>query len=128
MYLSAISGGYQIQKSVKHQSQRGLVIYEKQIRLFTQKKDDMMFGGILELHLDSEGQTIPRIVELCCLEVEARGINSVGIYRLSGNAATIQKIRSSLNKNEPIPSIEELDINVVTNLLKCLSKFTINYY
>jgi len=45
---------------------------------------------------------IPRIVSLCVKEVEARGLQSVGIYRLSGPASTIQKYRAAFNKGKCI--------------------------
>ncbi|KAJ3084935.1 N-chimaerin, partial [Quaeritorhiza haematococci] len=79
----------------------------------------LVFGGILELQVQKEGRPIPSIVELCCEEVERRGLKSQGIYRLSGNAATVQKLRMQFNQQE-IPDLadEELDINVVSSVLK----------
>jgi hypothetical protein len=99
---------------------------------------DLTFGGYLDLQLDKENRSVPRVVELCCAEVERRGIASVGIYRLSGNAATIQKIKTMFNqrmkKNISILGCymltiiiieeevrfddEDMDINVVTGVMK----------
>jgi hypothetical protein len=56
-----------------------------------------IFGGFL--HMEEDGD-IPRIVSLCIKEVEARGLKSVGIYRLSGPASTIQKYRASFNNSK----------------------------
>ncbi|KAI7851855.1 hypothetical protein BDC45DRAFT_571731 [Circinella umbellata] len=73
-----------------------------------------LFGGFLTMGKDGE---LPRVVQMCIEEVEARGLNSVGIYRLSGPASCIQRYRAAFNRNEPI-SFEDTDINAVTGLLK----------
>ncbi|KAJ3109449.1 Rho GTPase-activating protein 15 [Phlyctochytrium planicorne] len=76
-----------------------------------------IFGS--DLHADYDGRKIPEVVELCCAEIERRGILSQGIYRLSGNTTTIQKLRSQFNQNEPVRlDSEDIDINVVSGLLK----------
>ncbi|ORY93794.1 hypothetical protein BCR43DRAFT_495342 [Syncephalastrum racemosum] len=77
--------------------------------------DDSIFGGYL--HMEPDG-SIPRVVRLCVEEVEARGLTSVGIYRLSGPASAIQKYRAAFNRNENISFADEPDINVATGLLK----------
>ncbi|KAF7725377.1 hypothetical protein EC973_009644 [Apophysomyces ossiformis] len=74
-----------------------------------------VFGGFLRLN--SQGN-VPSVVSLCIKEVEERGMESVGIYRLSGPASTIQKYRSIFNCNEPVSFADEHDINVMTGLLK----------
>lgn len=58
-----------------------------------------VFGGYLRMEDNGD---IPRIVSLCVKEVEARGLQSVGIYRLSGPASTIQKYRAAFNKGKCI--------------------------
>ncbi|KAJ3036997.1 Rho GTPase-activating protein 27 [Rhizophlyctis rosea] len=79
----------------------------------------VVFGGLLEAQLQKEGKSIPTFVEQCVQEVERRGLQSQGIYRLSGNAATIQKIKSQYNAGEPVQLDDEtLDINVVSGSLK----------
>lgn len=56
-----------------------------------------IFGGFLRLE---ENGDIPNIVTLCITEVEKRGLESVGIYRLSGPASTIQKYRAAFNNSK----------------------------
>lgn len=56
-----------------------------------------VFGGFLRME---ENGDIPHIVTLCINEVEARGLDSVGIYRLSGPASAIQKYRASFNNSK----------------------------
>ncbi|CEP12575.1 hypothetical protein [Parasitella parasitica] len=74
-----------------------------------------VFGGYLRME---DNGYIPRVVSLCIQQVEARGLQSVGIYRLSGPASTIQKYRTAFNKGENVSFQEEHDINTVTGLLK----------
>jgi hypothetical protein len=56
-----------------------------------------IFGGFLRME---ENGDIPHIVTLCIKEVEAKGLESVGIYRLSGPATTIQKYRAAFNNSK----------------------------
>ncbi|KAJ3055843.1 Rho GTPase-activating protein 27 [Rhizophlyctis rosea] len=78
-----------------------------------------VFGGILESQLAKEGRQIPLVVEQSIAEVEKRGLQSQGIYRLSGNAATIQKIKAQFNAGETVQLDDDaLDINVVSGALK----------
>lgn len=48
---------------------------------------------------------VPLIVTTCVQEVERRGINDVGIYRISGLSAEIQKMRKAFEKSENKKSI-----------------------
>lgn len=57
-----------------------------------------VFGGYLRM----DGDEVPHIVSLCITEVEARGLESLGIYRLSGPASTIQKYRASFNNSKSV--------------------------
>lgn len=47
-----------------------------------------------------ENGDIPYIVTECVKEVEAKGLKSVGIYRLSGPASTIQKYKGLFNQSK----------------------------
>ncbi|KAI9016416.1 Rho GTPase activation protein [Phycomyces nitens] len=74
-----------------------------------------VFGGFIRL--DDDGK-IPRILRQCVKEVERRGLDSVGIYRISGHKSSVQKYRAQFNRNEDVHLEEESDINVVASLLK----------
>lgn len=65
-------------------------------------KDPPLFGGDLEMQCkNSRGEfRIPRVVQECIEVVEERGLQSQGIYRLSGNAASIQKLKSDYNNGK----------------------------
>ncbi|GAB5586726.1 hypothetical protein Unana1_01626 [Umbelopsis nana] len=77
-----------------------------------------VFGGYLSNQVSDPSRDIPKLVRMCIEQVDARGLDSVGIYRLSGPAATIQKCRSQFNNHEHVDLSHEPDINVATGLLK----------
>ncbi|KAJ3076528.1 Rho GTPase-activating protein 15 [Podochytrium sp. JEL0797] len=82
-------------------------------------RPELPFGGHLPTQLEFEGTTIPRIVTECIATVESRdGFEVQGIYRLSGNSATIGRLKAAVNTGEVVDLGREDDINVVTGLLK----------
>ncbi|KAJ3179713.1 Rho GTPase-activating protein 9 [Gaertneriomyces sp. JEL0708] len=83
------------------------------------RDEDQVFGGHLpDLISPMSHKHIPRIVEACVTEVDKRGLQSQGIYRLSGNASNVQKIRLQYNESSTADLSEEPDINVIASLLK----------
>ncbi|XP_035244902.1 rho GTPase-activating protein 15 isoform X2 [Anguilla anguilla] len=54
---------------------------------------DQVFGCRLETLCEREKSTVPRFVRMCTEAVERRGLETDGIYRVSGNLAVIQKLR-----------------------------------
>ena len=43
-------------------------------------------------------QRVPLIVAACCRIVEARGLESTGIYRVPGNNAVVSSLQEQLNR------------------------------
>ncbi|KAI9092695.1 Rho GTPase activation protein [Phlyctochytrium arcticum] len=86
------------------------------------RDEDQIFGGHLATQVRPgapPGDNIPVVVRMCVKEVDERGLTSQGIYRLSGNASTVQKIRVQFNQQEHVNlSDESLDINAVASVLK----------
>jgi hypothetical protein len=63
---------------------------------------------------------LPAFITTCVALVEKRGLNSQGIYRLSGNSAIIQRVKAQANLRDYSELInEETDINVVAGVFKC---------
>jgi hypothetical protein len=58
------------------------------------------------------------LVELLIDEIDSRGIDSEGIYRLSGNSSSIKKWKEKVEKGQSLNLQEEGDINVLTGILK----------
>ncbi|XP_041802478.1 rho GTPase-activating protein 9 isoform X6 [Chelmon rostratus] len=63
---------------------------------------DQVFGCRLEMLCERERSTVPRFVKLCTEAVEKRGLDTDGIYRVSGNLAVIQKLRFLVNHERAV--------------------------
>ncbi|CAG8768988.1 5894_t:CDS:2, partial [Acaulospora morrowiae] len=64
---------------------------------------------------------IPILVEKCIAEIEKRGIEEVGIYRIPGSAVAVNKLRAAFNKNADAVDLsgdEYRDINIVSGAFK----------
>ncbi|XP_062852703.1 rho GTPase-activating protein 15 isoform X1 [Trichomycterus rosablanca] len=63
---------------------------------------DQVFGCSLELLCERERTTVPRFVKNCTETVEKKGLETDGIYRVSGNLAIIQKLRFAVNHERAV--------------------------
>ncbi|RXM29496.1 Rho GTPase-activating protein 15 [Acipenser ruthenus] len=81
---------------------------------------DQVFGCHLATLCKREETTIPNFVRQCLKNVEERGLEADGIYRVSGNLATIQKLRFLVDQEEKLNLDDSQweDIHVVTGALK----------
>ncbi|XP_020639887.3 rho GTPase-activating protein 15 isoform X1 [Pogona vitticeps] len=81
---------------------------------------DQLFGSHLHKVCERDGSTVPWFVRICINAVEKRGLDVDGIYRVSGNLATIQKLRFVVNQEEKLNLDDSQweDIHVVTGALK----------
>ena len=67
-----------------------------------------------------EKRAVPFIVTSCVREVERRGISEVGIYRVSGSAVDVAKLKKAYESNpyEAEQMLKECDIHSVAGTLK----------
>uniref|UniRef100_A0A8C2D1M9 Rho GTPase-activating protein 15 n=1 Tax=Cyprinus carpio TaxID=7962 RepID=A0A8C2D1M9_CYPCA len=81
---------------------------------------DRVFGCHLLTLCERERTTVPKFVKLCVEEVEKRGLEADGIYRVSGNLAIIQKLRFLVDQEEELDLGDSQweDIHVITGALK----------
>jgi len=77
-----------------------------------------LFGSELEARAHYEGKSIPYVVSRCIQEVEARGMDFVGIYRKSGGASSMRQIQEAFEKGEELDIGDSVDICGVTSVLK----------
>ncbi|XP_036077994.1 rho GTPase-activating protein 23 isoform X6 [Rousettus aegyptiacus] len=69
----------------------------------------------------TENQLVPLIVAACCRIVEARGLESTGIYRVPGNNAVVSSLQEQLNRGPGDINLQDerwQDLNVISSLLK----------
>ncbi|XP_067168148.1 rho GTPase-activating protein 27 isoform X2 [Apteryx mantelli] len=65
---------------------------------------DQVFGCSLQALCERERSTVPRFVQQCIQTVERRGLDIDGLYRVSGNLATIQKLRYKVDHDMQDPT------------------------
>uniref|UniRef100_A0A5F8GYS6 Rho GTPase activating protein 23 n=1 Tax=Monodelphis domestica TaxID=13616 RepID=A0A5F8GYS6_MONDO len=69
----------------------------------------------------ADNQRVPLIVSTCCRMVEARGLESMGIYRVPGNNAVVSSLQEQLNRGPGDINLQDerwQDLNVISSLLK----------
>ncbi|XP_036306953.1 rho GTPase-activating protein 27 isoform X3 [Pipistrellus kuhlii] len=81
---------------------------------------DQVFGCALAALCERERSPVPRFVQQCIRAVEARGLDIDGLYRISGNLATIQKLRYKVDHDERLDLDDGRweDVHVITGALK----------
>uniref|UniRef100_A0A3Q3IH88 Uncharacterized protein n=1 Tax=Monopterus albus TaxID=43700 RepID=A0A3Q3IH88_MONAL len=73
----------------------------------------------LNPHWDQqEGVLVPHVVRCCVEEVERRGMDEVGIYRVSGTSSEISKLKAAFNLREAVTRLRSAEVNTVSGLLK----------
>ncbi|KAL6043201.1 Rho GTPase-activating protein 44 [Balamuthia mandrillaris] len=78
-----------------------------------------IFGMPLELILQRDGGTIPKIVEQCLYYVEKYAMDTIGVFRISGNQVQIRNLIGRINNGEIINFEKEgTDCHIVTGILK----------
>lgn len=80
-----------------------------------------VFGFNIVSTLDDEQNTIPKIVRKCVNEIEKRGMNIVGIYRVSGNAKKKRLLKAEFDRDSNAVDVSEesgVDCNVLTGIIK----------
>ncbi|XP_038104088.1 active breakpoint cluster region-related protein isoform X3 [Culex quinquefasciatus] len=109
---------------------------EVTLRRVPTSKPGALFGAKLAQVIKREKRDIPFIVSACVREVERRGMAEVGIYRVSGSASDVAKLKKSFETNayEAEQLLKEVDIHSVTGILKSYLRdlpealFTDQYY
>ncbi|CAC5372196.1 SYDE [Mytilus coruscus] len=89
-------------------------------RLPSMRKNGV-FGKDLETVTKQEGQNVPMVIRKCIEEVEKRGLDVVGIYRLCASARRKAQLREAFEKNAQAVDLSPenvSDIHVVTGVLK----------
>ncbi|KAF7688789.1 hypothetical protein HF521_013596 [Silurus meridionalis] len=84
------------------------------------KKQSGVFGVKISVVTKRERSKVPYIVRQCIEEVEKRGIDEVGIYRISGVATDIQALKAAFDSNtkDILVMLSDMDINAIAGTLK----------
>ncbi|KAJ2844118.1 hypothetical protein GGI22_006985, partial [Coemansia erecta] len=92
----------------------------------SQSKDPVMRGepksfGVDLAKLMPDPKVLPLIIEKCLTEIELRGLEEIGIYRVSGAAADVSRLRLLFNTDPESVDLSHSDfqdINVVSGVTK----------
>ncbi|XP_043274295.1 active breakpoint cluster region-related protein isoform X2 [Venturia canescens] len=93
---------------------------EVTLRRVPSAKPQGLFGAKIQQVCKREKRDVPFIVTACVREVERRGVAEVGLYRVSGSASDLAKLRKSFESNsyEAEQLLKEVDVHSVTGVLK----------
>lgn len=61
---------------------------------------------------------VPALVVHCCNEVENRGLNEVGIYRVPGSDKDVRELKERFLRGKSLPNLSLLDVHVICGCLK----------
>ncbi|KAJ8681300.1 hypothetical protein QAD02_017087 [Eretmocerus hayati] len=93
---------------------------EVTLRRVPSAKPQGLFGAKVQQVCKREKREVPFIITACVREVEKRGMAEVGLYRVSGSASDVAKLRKSFESNsyEAEQLLKEVDVHSVTGVLK----------
>ncbi|XP_030311381.1 rho GTPase-activating protein SYDE2 [Calypte anna] len=86
-------------------------------------REPVVFGVEARKVVEKEnaGLNVPLLMQKCILEIEKRGCQVVGLYRLCGSAAVKKELREAFERDSKAVTLCESqypDINVITGVLK----------
>ncbi|XP_071559608.1 active breakpoint cluster region-related protein isoform X1 [Temnothorax nylanderi] len=93
---------------------------EVTLRRVPSAKPQGLFGAKIQQVCKREKRDVPFIITACVREVERRGVGEVGLYRVSGSASDVARLRKSFESNsyEAEQLLKEVDVHSVTGVLK----------
>ncbi|XP_063171922.1 breakpoint cluster region protein [Candoia aspera] len=109
-----LMNGVEVKLSVKFTSR------EFSLKRMPSRKQTGVFGVKIGVVTKRERSKVPYIVRQCVEEIERRGMEEVGIYRVSGVATDIQALKAAFDVNNKDVSItmSEMDVNAIAGTLK----------
>ncbi|XP_077149886.1 breakpoint cluster region protein isoform X1 [Ranitomeya variabilis] len=93
---------------------------EFSLKRLPSRKQTGVFGVKIGVVTKRERSKVPYIVRQCVEEIERRGMEEVGIYRVSGVATDIQALKNAFDSNNKDVAImmSDMDVNAIAGTLK----------
>ncbi|XP_054628224.1 PH_BCR_vertebrate and RhoGAP_Bcr domain-containing protein isoform X2 [Dunckerocampus dactyliophorus] len=106
--------GVEVKLSMKFTSR------EFSLKRMPSRKQSGVFGVKIHVVTKRERSKVPLIVRQCVEEIERRGMEEVGIYRVSGVATDIQALKAAFDCNNKDVSVmmRDMDVNAIAGTLK----------
>lgn len=76
------------------------------------------FLGSLSDYTPSLAPMVPALIVHCVNEIETRGLNEAGLYRVSGSDRDIKALKEKFLRNNGIPNLQEIDVHVLCGCIK----------
>ncbi|CAH6777163.1 Syde2 [Phodopus roborovskii] len=97
--------------------------WENSLHGLDKNRESVVFGVDIQKVVEKEnaGSMVPLLIQKCIMEIERRGCQVVGLYRLCGSAAVKKELREAFEKDSKTVGLCEdqyPDINVITGVLK----------
>lgn len=79
-----------------------------------------VFGVPINIVCEREGTAVPRVVDILLSEIEARGLDEVGLYRIPGSLASVNALKNAFDSGEKVDMKDDrwFDINAATGCFK----------
>lgn len=79
-----------------------------------------VFGVPINILCEREGTHIPRVVETLLHEIETRGLDEIGLYRIPGSLASVTALKNAFDSGADVNMKDDrwFDINTVTGCFK----------
>lgn len=74
--------------------------------------------GVIADYAPTNAPMVPGIIVHCINEIESRGLNEVGIYRVSGSEKDVKSLRERFIRGKAIPSLANIDVHVLCGCIK----------
>ncbi|KAI8120012.1 hypothetical protein FF38_04238 [Lucilia cuprina] len=74
--------------------------------------------GYISDYAPSMAPLIPALIVHCVNEIESRGLNEVGIYRVSGSEREIKALKDRFLRGKTPPQLSNIDIHVLCGCIK----------
>ncbi|XP_049735607.1 rho GTPase-activating protein SYDE2 isoform X2 [Elephas maximus indicus] len=97
--------------------------WENSLHRLDINREPVIFGVDIRKVVEKEnvGLMVPLLIKKCIMEIENRGCQVVGLYRLCGSAAVKKELREAFERDSKAVGLCENqypDINVITGVLK----------
>lgn len=74
-------------------------------------------GNIVD-YAPSLAPMIPALIVHCVNEIETRGLQETGLYRISGSDRDVKALKEKFMRNNGIPNLSEIDVHVLCGCVK----------
>lgn len=76
------------------------------------------FLGTVAEYSPTVAPMVPALIVHCVNEIETRGLDEAGLYRVSGSDRDVKALKEKFLRNNGIPNLQEVDVHVLCGCIK----------